>query len=535
VLDAAMHGWSSDWAAGVDYVVSHKDDYANLCAINMSLGTDANFTECPCDNVGDQPGYTWLGVLRDSIQAATDAGIVVFASSGNNGWCTKMPAPACLSAATAVAAVYDQDLGREPNDPNTYNSIYHGSWPSCYDSNTYGDLVTCFSNRNACNELAAPGREITAPGNDGETSTYTGTSQAAPHAAGVAALMCEKAEDLGLIFTPAGIVQVMKNTGSSTVDDCATSPNPIRVDALAALNGFETRTVLKHKQMPNTSGYGMDIACDRWDYPGPTVPRALADDFLCSKTGPITKVILWSSFENDSKYTINCIHLSIYEDIPDPDGDGPLYSKPGNLLWEHDFCQGDFAESLYYTIPTNPPTFPGKAWWWDPAGYEAADDLNDKDTWRYDIFIDPCDAFVQRGDPCNPVTYWLGVYVYFSGPIPFGLDPGFGWKTAREAWNDSAVWSNDDGATWNELFYPPGHSSFGSGIDLSFKIIGKVCNCADYECDGIVEFRDYAQFAGQWNWTGWPGGYNDSDLDCDGTVDFNDVKILAAQWLRSCP
>ncbi|MHC4621052.1 MAG: S8 family serine peptidase [Planctomycetota bacterium] len=534
VLGTDCNGWASDWAAGVDHVVSHKDDYDNLCIINMSLGTGAMFSECPCDSVGDEPGYSWLGTLRDSLDAAQDAGIVIFASSGNDGNCTEMPAPACLSAATAVAAVYDQDLDREP-DSGTYYSRYGGSWPNCYDATTYGDLIACFSNRNACNELAAPGRDINAPGMGGGTSTYTGTSQASPHCAGVAALMCEKAEGLGLTFTPAGIVQVMKATGASTVDNCDTSPNPIRVDALAALNDFESRTVLKHKQMPNTTGHSIDIACDRYDDPGPTVSRVVADDFSCTKTGPITKVILWSSFEDDKKYTIGRIHLSIYDDAPDPDGGGSLYSEPNNLLWERDFYEEDFTESLYYTIP--PFTIPAVAWWWDPAGGEAATkDPNHKETWRYDIFIDPCDAFVQRADPCNPLTYWLGVYVQF-GLVPQGLDPGFGWKTAllSEGWNDSGVWSDDGGTTWNELKYPPGHDDFGSGIDLSFKIIGKVCNCADYECDEIVEFKDYAWFADDWKWSGWGGGYNHSDLNCDGSVDFNDVEILTGQWLNSCP
>jgi hypothetical protein len=535
VLDASMKGWSSDWAAGVDYVVSHKDDYNNLCAINMSLGTDTTFDECPCDDVGDEPGYTWLGVLRDSLQAAKDAGIAIFVSSGNRGSCSEMAAPVCLSSATAVAAVYEQDLGREPNEPDTYYSIYNETWPSCFDAATYGDLITCFSSRNACNELAAPGRNIKTPGMGGGISTFTGTSQASPHCAGVAALMCEKAEDLGLIFTPDGLVQIMKNTGVPTVDNCATSPNPIRVDALAALNGFEERIVLKHKQMPSTSGHGMDIACDRYDYPGPVVSRILADDFLCTSTGPITKIILWSSFEGDNKYNIARFNLRIYENIPDPDGDGPLYAKPGDLLWENDFYNTDFTESLYYTIP--PFTIPAAAWWWDIAGSNAPVSNDDKQTWRYDIFINPYDAFIQQGDPYEPTTFWLAVNVYISGPIPIPLDPGFGWKTSlvSQGYNAPAVWSNDDGSTWNKLLYPMGHPSLSTNINLSFKIIGKVCNCADYECDEFIELNDYAFFADDWGWSGLSGGYNHSDFTCDGIVDVNDVMVLAHQWLHNCP
>ena len=74
-----------------------------------------------------------------------------------------MPAPACLSAATAVAAVYDQDLGREPDSGN-YNC-------GCHDDTTYGDLIVCISNRNCCNELAAPGCKITSSRMGGGTMT----------------------------------------------------------------------------------------------------------------------------------------------------------------------------------------------------------------------------------------------------------------------------------------------------------------------------------------------------------------------------
>jgi len=139
-----------------------------------------------------------------------------------------MPAPACLSAATAVAAVYDQDLDREP-DGGTYNC-------GCFDADTYGDLITCFSNRNGCNELAAPGRSIESSGMGGGLSWYTGTSQASPHCAGVAALMYEKAEDLGVSISPDQIVQIMKDTGAAAADPAGTSPNPKRVDALAAVD-----------------------------------------------------------------------------------------------------------------------------------------------------------------------------------------------------------------------------------------------------------------------------------------------------------
>ncbi len=547
VLDAnGCFGRTSEIAKAVDYVIDHQDDYDNLSIINVSLGTCKLFSQCPCDNAYlDDPNYAWLRTLRDSFNAAKDAGIVIFASSGNNGKCTQMPAPACLSAATAVAAVYDQDLGREPNS-GTYYNFFCGSGclcddcslcPTCYEATTYGDLIACFSNLNGCNELAAPGRNITSSGKGGGLSTYTGTSQASPHCAAVAALMHEKASYFMFWPFPSYIVQCMKDTGVATVDPYMTSPNPIRVDAFRAVNEFmEPWVGFKYEQMPNKSGYGMDIRYDRRG----GVQRVLADDFLCTASGPITLVTLFSSWEGDSKVSINRFHLRIYDDIPDPDGGGPEYSKPGDLLWEKDFysAYGDFTESLYYTIP--PATYPSAAWWWDPAGGQLPVSGDDKKTWQYDLPIAPTEAFVQQGDPCEPVVYWLGVHVYFTVFIPMSTDSdsGFGWKTAllTEGWNDAAVYSNDDGSTWNRLVYPMGHSYIGNPVDFAFRIFGKLCcNCANYNYDGIINFEDYADLTNNWLWSG-PSGDRDFvyDLNCDGSVDFYDLRIFARQWLLNC-
>jgi hypothetical protein len=227
VLDSAGAGWVSDWAAGVDYVVDWKDLHpgANLAVINMSLGTNDLYDWCPCDYKND---YTQL--LQDALAAAKDAGIVTFASSGNEPSCQSMSSPACLSAAVAVAAVCDQDLG-------SYESPF-----SCTDNFTFPDKVTCFTSRSKCNELAAPGVLITAPGRGGGTSTFTGTSQAAPHVSGTAALMHEVASKDW--FSPDSLAVLLKATGWLTFDlTCEQEPEPpptlIRVDALAAVEAVE--------------------------------------------------------------------------------------------------------------------------------------------------------------------------------------------------------------------------------------------------------------------------------------------------------
>jgi len=228
VLDASGSGFFSDITAGIDYVVSVRENYARLCAISMSLGTTTTFLACPCNN-----NTTFNMALQASLQGARDVGIITFAATGNRGFCGSMSSPGCLSAVEAVAAVYDQDLGREP-DVGTYQSKLGASYSACFDATTAPDKITCFSNRNACNSLAAPGRLITAPTLGAGVSSDTGTSQATPHVTGVAALLAERCP-FATQLTPDEIVSALISTGVPTTDPCGTMPNPKRVDALAAI------------------------------------------------------------------------------------------------------------------------------------------------------------------------------------------------------------------------------------------------------------------------------------------------------------
>ena len=218
----------------------------------------------------------------------------------------------------------------------------------------------------------------------------------------------------------------------------------------------------KWEQKPDMTENGIDIKCDRND----GFARILADDFLCTTTGPITDVVLWGSWLNDYKGVIKNIHLSIHDDNPS----GPMgWSEPNTLLWSRDFSfPADINETLYITN-IDPE------WWWDPVT-GLLFFPGDYQIWQYEITIDDTNQFVQQGDPCNPIVYWLDVYVELDPEVP---DCEFGWKTRDIAdghFNDDAVWSSDDGATWNELRYPMGHNYYSlppdqNSIDMSFIII----------------------------------------------------------------
>ena len=208
-------------------------------------------------------------------------------------------------------------------------------------------------------------------------------------------------------------------------------------------------TNVKWVQPPDITENGTDVATTF----EPAMPRELADDFLCTTTGPITNVILWGSWMNDQVVPITNIHLSIHANIPanqSPTG----YSIPGNLLWQFNFSQNLFTQILYHNGTAE--------WWYDPYSGLLLPQA-DHEIWEYNITIDPAIAFSQQGTATNPIVYWLDVNVEAPGG-------NFGWKTASTHWNDDAVYLTTGANPWKELNYPVGHPFVNQSIDLAFQI-----------------------------------------------------------------
>ncbi|MCF7983291.1 MAG: S8 family serine peptidase [Thiohalocapsa sp.] len=147
-----------DIIEAIDWCVVNRATY-NITALNMSLG--GGFSSSPV-NPTDAFGT--------AIGNAVRAGIAVVAASGNEATKNGLGLPAAYSNVISVGAVYDQNIGR-------------AGWSNCVDSSTFSDLVTCFSNSASFLTLLAPGALISAGG-----EVMGGTSQAAPHVAGAAAV-----------------------------------------------------------------------------------------------------------------------------------------------------------------------------------------------------------------------------------------------------------------------------------------------------------------------------------------------------------
>jgi subtilisin family serine protease len=209
VLGADGTGPTSDIVAGLDWILSSRRD---VKVVNMSLGGDEVFAG-GCDDA-DAITRAYASVLN----ALRARGVTVFAASGNGGSASGMGDPACVRSVVSVGAVYDANLGEQS----------HGD--TCEDAATAADQVTCFTDADGTLDLVAPGAAITAAKRGGGVDAFVGTSAAAPHASGVAALMLEAKPAL----VPDQIEATLKSTGVPVNDSRRGVVFP-RVDALAAV------------------------------------------------------------------------------------------------------------------------------------------------------------------------------------------------------------------------------------------------------------------------------------------------------------
>jgi MYXO-CTERM domain-containing protein len=206
VDDANDSGRISDWVAGLDWVYDNQA-MLKIKVVNMSIcSTQLYGDAASCD--GGQPA------LALAVKNLVDAGVTLFAASGNVGSATQMSAPACNTGVVAVGATYDSSVGAQPPGAITYAARWGASFASCGDPTTAFDQITCFTNSNARLDLVAPGAPMLSDSLNGLTETYWGTSQASPVGAGVAALMLECDPTL----TPAEIEHAMTSTGVPRTD-----------------------------------------------------------------------------------------------------------------------------------------------------------------------------------------------------------------------------------------------------------------------------------------------------------------------------
>ena len=145
VLNDEGEGFFDDVASGIDYAVAQ-----GAHVINLSLGSEIPLI-----------GAIGFDEYEDAIRRALAAGRVVVASSGNNS------APACEQPAAEEGLI-------------------------CVGSVTDSGMKSSFSSFGAGLAISAPGSNVLSTFRDDGYTRISGTSQAAPHVSGVAALVVAK-------------------------------------------------------------------------------------------------------------------------------------------------------------------------------------------------------------------------------------------------------------------------------------------------------------------------------------------------------
>lgn len=192
VLDASGNGSDAAVIAGLDWVAENASLVSPaIRVVNMSLGREGTLDDNP--------------VLRASIQALHASGITVVVAAGND---------ATLEASAQVPATYPEVIAVASTTAKAGTNQYR-----LFNGVIGADTASYFTSDGAYNAVTGIGVTISAPGEDqediskagfikstgilstklgGGTTRMSGTSMAAPHVAGVAALVYQKNSALAL-------------------------------------------------------------------------------------------------------------------------------------------------------------------------------------------------------------------------------------------------------------------------------------------------------------------------------------------------
>jgi hypothetical protein len=258
------------------------------------------------------------------------------------------------------------------------------------------------------------------------------------------------------------------------------------------------------------------------DSDGNLIPEPVVqvcDDWLCRRRTPVTAVVWWGSYIG---YTYEACQgrpvapasirpdyflIKIWTDLPRL---FPLsFSHPNEPVWQYKAYDYDEVLVGYDKYPSSGPAEP---------------------VFQYSVKLPEADWFYQR---TTSAVYWISIVAVYVQ-----RDPEFqwGWTNHPHSFNDYAVkgwWEGPAKWSWQVL-----SDQMNNGEDMSFILFtdpNECTSCADYDFDNSVTGSDLDVFANDWLWLGPAGGYSDGDLDCDGDVEFTDYALFALLWLDSCP
>ncbi len=192
--------------SALQWVVANAATY-DIASVNMSLGDGLNHSTAQA-----------LYGISDELAALVNLDVMVVSASGNSffpfGSAQGVAYPSADPNSLSVGAVYDANSGGwsyDVDDDDYYETIAY---------TTDVDRIAPFSQRHSnLTTIMAPGAVITGANATGGTNNLHGTSQAAPHIAGLAVLAQDLAvQELGRRLTQAEFVNLLQTTGV-TVND----------------------------------------------------------------------------------------------------------------------------------------------------------------------------------------------------------------------------------------------------------------------------------------------------------------------------
>jgi hypothetical protein len=185
----------------------------------------------------------------------------------------------------------------------------------------------------------------------------------------------------------------------------------------------------------------------------------LADDFLCTETGPIEMVRMWGAFASDllprSGADSLIFQLTIHANVPA--GAQVPWSVPGEVLWSRILGPSDYIVTEVAEDATQG--------WYDPVQGAWSPDSHQK-AYSYEFAL-TADPFRQQ----EGTVYWLSI----QDIPPQGANYVFGWEISLPAlrWQDDAVYGFEQ-MGWLELRYPQLHPYELESLDLAFELEGGI-------------------------------------------------------------
>jgi len=255
----------SDMLEAWEWCITHQSDDPShpIMVISTSLGSGRYFSIC--DGV--------YFAMTDAVANLTSAGISLFVSSGNDGYCDAISFPACISDVISVGAVYDASFGTyypcvAPTSCAEKRTTHQCDTGYYAEDATSADIVPSYSNTGALLDLLAPSDQAHTTDLTGTAgyspnnyeSAFGGTSAASPYAAGAAACLQAAAKSVtGAFLTPQEVRSKLIGTGDLVTDDKANMAIP-RVNLEAAVTLVDVPVIHVSNLVPNHGGYGTKIS-----------------------------------------------------------------------------------------------------------------------------------------------------------------------------------------------------------------------------------------------------------------------------------